>query len=125
MAQTNDAVGKIHFVAPLAGENPIKIGFTGNELYVRLSTLALGCPVPLKVLATCPGSFMDELALHNRFISQHSHGEWFHASEEITALVARIAEAGEIPDEYRSKGNEPYIMRRRPKTRFAIAGLAA
>lgn len=66
--------------------NKVKIGHSTHPAS-RLKTLQTGSPVPLEILATIEGGENLERKLHERFTSAHSHGEWFHMSEEIDAFI--------------------------------------
>lgn len=66
----------------------IKIGFTdADDADVRLAALQTGSPVPLKILATIPGSQEDEKNLHRRFWAHRVCGEWFKPVAELLDTV--------------------------------------
>lgn len=73
------------------GVGHVKIGFTANDdAAVRLATLQVGSPVPLKLLGTIPGTLGDEKNLHRRFASARVHGEWFRPIPELLALISPV-----------------------------------
>lgn len=65
------------------GTTRFKIGFSG-KVESRRETLEEGCPNPLVVVATKPGTMTDEYALHRLLKKRgaHSHREWFSLTEE-------------------------------------------
>lgn len=67
----------------------IKIGVT-LDVGDRLKTLRVGSPDQLELIGAMrrPDAEDIERRLHARFRQHRSHGEWFHPSEEILALVA-------------------------------------
>lgn len=71
----------------IEGAELIKIGYTQNHPSVRFKALAAGSPVPLRVLGITPGNLSDEKALHDRFASSRSHGEWFRKSAALTRYI--------------------------------------
>jgi hypothetical protein len=54
--------------------------------------LAVGewIPFPTVLLATLPGGFPLEAALHRMFNEEWSHGEWFDASARLLAFVEKV-----------------------------------
>jgi len=63
----------------------VKIGTTGNY-HLRLSQL-IAEHGDLELLGLMDGSRLDEQALHQRFIDDHDHHEWFRVSAAITDFV--------------------------------------
>ena len=69
----------------------IKIGYTSQaKAEQRISNIQTGCPVPIKILATIPGSRAKEEMLHNRFAFDRVIGEWFNPSQALIRFIARI-----------------------------------
>ncbi|MFF1358786.1 GIY-YIG nuclease family protein [Streptomyces sp. NPDC058297] len=64
------------------GTNTCKIGVS-NEPMQRRQSIQLMSPLPLALLATHPGSYPLEDALHRHFAPYHSHGEWFTFPEYV------------------------------------------
>ena len=62
--------------------NLIKIGRSGDP-ETRFEQLRLLSPVPLEIVGLIEGGSAVEAALHQRFDHLHSHGEWFHATNEL------------------------------------------
>lgn len=69
----------------------VKIGKATGAATSRVSQLKTGCPFPIEVVATIPGGYAKEGALHRRFASIRAHGEWFHATPELLAYVAEVS----------------------------------
>lgn len=67
----------------------IKIGIADNVVR-RMTTIQSMCPQRLRLLATMPGSMQDEEALHNRFLQDRLHGEWFTPSPELMDFIKEI-----------------------------------
>jgi hypothetical protein len=69
------------------GAGLIKIG-SASQPIARFNALLTGSPVPLSLLASMPGGPGVESSLQWQFIGQQSHGEWFHRSPELDAVIA-------------------------------------
>jgi hypothetical protein len=54
----------------------------------RLTSVRTHSPVPTRLIACWPGSYIDEQALHARFIAHRSHFEWFRIEGELLKFVA-------------------------------------
>ena len=68
----------------------IKIGFTGGTVEKRLRSIKTSHPHKLQVLATMPGTFEDEKALHERFAKFRLQGEWFKSHPDLLAFISVI-----------------------------------
>lgn len=79
----------VYFVKPVGADGPIKIGCSEVPL-ARLRSLADWSPFPLEIMVAIPGDYGLERRLHNRFFSQRSHREWFHASPELAAFIEKL-----------------------------------
>lgn len=84
----------VYFIAPVGGGN-IKIGHT-ESVRTRLSSLMIWSPVPLEVLAECPGDRVLEIILHRQFQDFRLHGEWFSPADAIKQMIERI-KSGDFP----------------------------
>ncbi len=74
------------------GVGHIKIGFTdGEDAAVRLATLQVGSPVPLRLLGVIRGTLSDEKDLHRRFAAHRVVGEWFKPVADLMALIPTAA----------------------------------
>lgn len=72
--------------------NLYKIGITlPAQLKGRLDHLACGNPYPLELVATFPGDWHVEQALHKRFQDAHFFREWFRPTPELRAWLKEIA----------------------------------
>ena len=67
----------------------IKIGFT-SDVKSRLSSICAASGVAVTLLVTTPGQRDVESAYHERFSKSREHGEWFRATADILAEVARL-----------------------------------
>jgi hypothetical protein len=82
--------GKQHvYFAAACGK--IKIGCSNNPSG-RLVTVGEWVPFPITLMATMPGAYDVESAIHRMFDAEWSHGEWFDASPRLLAFIADIAE---------------------------------
>lgn len=84
-AESTDAL--CYFIG--ADEGPIKIGYALRP-HERLKLFQMGCPVPLKLLATRAGGAAREAAYHWQFKEHRAHGEWFNRCPEILAEIERL-----------------------------------
>jgi Meiotically Up-regulated Gene 113 (MUG113) protein len=80
--------GVIYYVADEAG-GPVKIGFT-QDLQNRLRVLQTGQHRKLILLASHPGTQVDEASIHLRFAGCRAKGEWFSPSSELMSHVASV-----------------------------------
>lgn len=76
------------YVAEAFGTRRVKIGFSTNAIK-RLQSVAIVCPVPLRLLALIDGPPALERDLHARFKAAHCHGEWFDLDRD-SKLIAYI-----------------------------------
>lgn len=79
--------GDLYFIG--ADDGPIKIGFSANPK-VRLRSLQLASPFPLRLLAVVKDESHLEREYHKRFAAHRLHGEWFERCPEIQAEIDRI-----------------------------------
>jgi hypothetical protein len=80
----------VYFIRPVGKCGPVKIGHT-NCADDRLRGLMAWSPEPLEIAATIEGDFKLEARFHARFKHQHSHHEWFRASDELDEVISQIA----------------------------------
>lgn len=67
---------------------PIKIGYTTRpRLKARMSVIQTGCPFPLRLCRTFPGTRSLEAKLHRTFRKHHMHGEWFYPDPAVAAVA--------------------------------------
>jgi len=64
----------------------VKIGSSSTPA-ARLTSLQTGSSKRLSILATIPGTQVEERALHKRFARLRSHGEWFFCTGELAAYI--------------------------------------
>lgn len=57
----------------------------------RILTVSEWIPFPVKLLATMPGTYALEAALHRMFAEEWSHGEWFNLSPRLFDFIDRVA----------------------------------
>jgi hypothetical protein len=65
----------------------------------RLSVLQEGSPEILELVATRPGTVVDERRLHERFAEARAHGEWFDATPEILLWLDTLNDGADLMDE--------------------------
>jgi len=75
-------------------DGPIKIGWTRN-LLVRLRTLAVMWPAPLKLLGVIKGNV--EAECHARFAAFRLGGEWFMPAPSVCGFIRRNAATPDSP----------------------------
>lgn len=85
-------VGLVYFIEAI-GCDRIKVGFTSKRsVEERAKNIQTSCPFQISVLASHPGSMLDEWNLHQRFAAARvaSNIEWFHATEELRSHIAGL-----------------------------------
>lgn len=106
---------KVYFLRPVGRRGPVKIGCT-VDVPQRLKTYCSWSPTPLEVAAQMPGDHMLERRLHTLFIAHHSHHEWFHACDEIDAVIDAIREGRFDPSILPQKTKRLYLVPVKPWT---------
>lgn len=90
----------IYFIECCGPEHFLKIGVTGQEWDTRPSAilaeerrlqLQMGCPYPLRILATMRGDQSAEKNLHERFAPFRVRGEWFKLEEPLLRFILSYA----------------------------------
>ena len=105
----------IYFVRPVGLSGPIKIGLA-SDANKRLKTLEASSPLRLEIIATLEGGKEVECRLHERFLGQQSHYEWFHWSASLQETVDQInAGIFDIEGLPQAKGTAP-TQRGRPSS---------
>lgn len=90
------ADGHLYFISrPDDPKYPVKVGYSGASVYMRLANVQVGCPYRLAVIASCPAHHAVELRLHLHLSETRMVGEWFRRSPALTEAI-RSAEAGMI-----------------------------
>ena len=77
----------VYFIGGEVGA--IKIGYS-KAPKERLTTLQIGSPIPLAILASFAGSMADEARLHERYAAHRLHGEWFERHPDILEEIERL-----------------------------------
>lgn len=72
----------------------VKIGYTNRDPEERLRDLQVGCPVPLRVLASFAADQCTEGQLHSLFEDSWSHGEWFKITARLLRLIGYVKKYG-------------------------------
>jgi len=85
--------GFVYFISAAQPDFPVKIGFAEKSHKLRLKGLQTGCPYPLITLATVPGTYKDESALHRRFRDDRLCGEWFRRSDHLMSIISNISQS--------------------------------
>ncbi|GJD92949.1 GIY-YIG nuclease family protein [Methylobacterium iners] len=88
--------GHIYFISrPDDLSYPVKVGYSGASLYMRLANVQVGCPYRLAVIESCPAHHSLELRLHLHLAESRMIGEWFARSPALAAAM-RAAAAEEL-----------------------------
>lgn len=74
----------------------IKVGCTRN-VGGRMNWLKSGEPFEGKIIATCPGEFFEEAALHSWLKADCLRGEYYHDRGEVRRLADLTAATGRMP----------------------------
>lgn len=111
----------VYFLRPTGHAGPIKIGHSCVP-YERLKAMMCWSPLPLELVAMTPGGDELEHRLHAAFAHLHSHGEWFNAAPELTAVVETI-----LTGQFDPVGlpGPRRLHKRSPRSPEAIAGSQA
>lgn len=113
----------VYVIGPESG--PVKIGYTSKSVQVRLSTLQIGSPVTLFVIATIEGPLELEKYLHRLCVDYRLHGEWFEwkgTVKETTDLM--ISNPNSLLEKFNSEIPEIKLRHKRQGPRAdAIANL--
>jgi hypothetical protein len=88
-SMSNPRIGRIYFIRADRSRY-CKIGWT-TDLSARLPKLQTGNHLPLKLLASIPGTRADEGSLHHRFARDRASGEWFALSLELREFIDEIS----------------------------------
>jgi len=64
-----------------------KVGFADRDAESRRRDLQCGCPMPLRLLATCDGDRAAERELHRALQDSHALGEWFVGTSSTIKLL--------------------------------------
>ena len=75
------------YFATCRDANAVKIGYSGDA-HLRARELQSCCPLPIKIEALLPGTKEIEATFHARFADDRIHGEWFHITQMIEAIIA-------------------------------------
>jgi hypothetical protein len=81
-------LGYVYFVQSVSG-GPIKIG-TSRDVAARMRALEAAAGSLLTVLTVIPGGRSAEACLHRQFAADRVHGEWFHPSVPLLALIEEL-----------------------------------
>lgn len=87
-----EALCEIYFIEAV-GLELIKIGYALRVLE-RFRSMLTASPCRLSLLGTIPGGPQREALIHAQIAAHVSHGEWFHKSPEVMALVATATPSG-------------------------------
>lgn len=79
----------LYFIETECAERHIKIGIAANAK-ARLNKLQMCCPYKLNILAVIPGKSHMEKELHQRFVADRLHGEWFRRSDALLAVIDEL-----------------------------------
>ncbi len=82
------------YFARAGQDGPIKIGFTAGEPTQRIAGLQTGCPWPIFLIGSLPGSTQNEGDLHRRFAHLRIEGEWFQPEPELLSAIAEMIAPG-------------------------------
>ena len=70
----------------------VKIGIA-TKPYKRLHDLQLMCPTELELICSCKGGRTYEREIHERFVTQRLHGEWFGLRDDQVSALAEEMKA--------------------------------
>lgn len=79
----------VYFIKPCGLYGPIKIGCSQAPT-VRLESYMRWSPLPLELIVAIPGTPGLEANIHSCLSRSHSHLEWFHPTDEVCGLIAKL-----------------------------------
>lgn len=82
-SRVNKRPGFVYFIRCL---DAVKIGFATNTA-IRFSTLQIASPHTMELLASIPGTQIDERLIHAKFAHLRTRGEWFALNDEILSFI--------------------------------------
>lgn len=116
---------QIYFIRAVGSNGPIKIGASKN-IARRMIEVEQWCPFPLELLAVIDGDLTVERRIQLHFSDSHSHQEWFHPTEKLVRLIAKLQAGIPLCDAI-SLGDKPGILPRKrwhpTKREFTTAGV--
>jgi transposase-like protein len=86
----------VYFVRRTDGTGPIKIGCSAH-LEARIKQLSCDMKAKFTVVATAPGSFIEEGRVHRRFAHLRETGEWFTPTAELLDAIDAVVATGALP----------------------------
>lgn len=87
------------------GFDAVKIGIA-TKPEERLSTLQVGNPRPLTLIAATPATLALERFIHERLHEDRITGEWFAGTDRVFAVAELIVSAAEQCDDCEDNGGE-------------------
>ncbi|HEY3803904.1 MAG TPA: GIY-YIG nuclease family protein [Kofleriaceae bacterium] len=83
----------LYFIQSGGGNGPVKIGWAG-DLRIRIGTLQVGNPRPLRILFAHEAADAADLErrVHRELSSLRMRGEWFRYSRQIREVISAIAD---------------------------------
>lgn len=85
--------GTVYAIRRGYSEGPVKIGFTGDDVYARIRSLQTGSPEQLVPMGTAEGTQQDERAIHALLDDFRMVGEWFFPAKKVLLVARNLAEA--------------------------------
>lgn len=82
----HEALCRVYFIEA-EGHDLIKIGYA-IDLQKRFAGMMTSSPAPLTLLGILEGGPKLETTIHERLATHRAHGEWFHKTPEVMAVVA-------------------------------------
>jgi len=92
MGRSAIASGHVYFILAEGAESFVKIGYTWQCPWSRAIDLAVGCPLPLRVIGLIAAPKSKENELHDAYRRLHVRGEWFRWRGPIIALLNSLPE---------------------------------
>lgn len=83
--QINPQFGCVYFIR---AHDFVKIGFT-VDVSKRIGGIQTGCPYPIELLFSVPGTVQTEREFHHRFRNQRQNGEWFKIEGALADFIQR------------------------------------
>jgi len=107
----------VYFMRATNGGGAIKIGCSIWP-EGRLASCSSWSPLPLEIIARSPGDKNLEALLHGYFDASRSHNEWFHPTDKLLRLIAKVNAGTALRDAIDLSGVSPRGAGRSPNAKI-------
>jgi hypothetical protein len=91
------------YILQVDGGGPIKIGFTTQNVYQRITSIQHGSPYVLNWVGAYRGTIEDERSAHRELSDFNLRGEWFHPVAPVLKFIESKSGVDFTPTAYLNK----------------------